>query len=219
MIETPRLHRYSDGEFMLSFGESTGPQILVLQPLFEEMNRCRATVMELARSLAARDIGCWIPDLPGTGESLVALESLEWAQWLEATEAAAALILALTGRTPLSLALRGGALVEPANVARHWRLAPTSGRSLLSDLRRSALASGSDPASPAGYRLHEDMVAHLQTCEPEAHSAVRTLRLRSDDRPADCHIDGDPIWRRPEPVTDSALSAAILEDIVAWVAV
>ncbi len=38
---SPRILTYGDGEAMLGFGPANGPQLLVLQPLFEEMNRTR----------------------------------------------------------------------------------------------------------------------------------------------------------------------------------
>ena len=216
MTDGPHVHQYSDGEFMLAYGPKNGPQIFVLQPLFEEMNRCRALVSGLCRALAAKGIGCWLPDLPGTGESLSALEAVTWAQWIEAVEAATTLIAAETGEAPWSVALRGGALVEAGKLTRRWRLSPTTGRSLLSDLRRSALASGSDPATPAGYRLGDDLSAKLATVEPVAGAHIRTVRLLSDDREADHRIAGAPIWRRPEPVSDPTLLNAVVEDIAGW---
>ena len=140
---SPRILSYGDGEAMLGFGPAEGPQLLILQPLFEEMNRTRALIVAIARGLAARGIGCRLPDLPGTGESTQALDTLGWLDWRDAVTAAAA-GAAISG----TLSFRGGALLDDAIDAPHWRLAPTSGRSLLSDLRRSALASGSDPATP-----------------------------------------------------------------------
>jgi hypothetical protein len=217
MSDGPRVRQYADGEFMLAYGPKRGPQLIILQPLFEEMNRCRALVSGLCRALAAKGIGCWLPDLPGTGESLRALETVTWAQWIEAVEAATTTIAAETGEAPSSLALRGGALVEAGTLARRWRLSPTTGRSLLSDLRRSALASGSDPATPAGYRLGDDLGTKLAAAEPATGIAIRTARLLSDDREANLRIAGGPIWRRPEPVSDPILLDAIVDDIAAWV--
>jgi hypothetical protein len=216
MSDGPRVYRYADGEFMLAYGPKSGPQLVILQPLFEEMNRFRVLVSGLCRALAAKGVGCWLPDLPGTGESLRALETVTWAHWIEAVEAASALIIAETGRAPLSLALRGGGLVEAGTFTRRWRLSPTTGRSLLSDLRRSALASGSDPATPAGYRLSSDLSTQLATAELAVGAGIRTVRLLSDNRAADHRIPGAPIWRRPEPVSDSALLDAIVDDVVGW---
>lgn len=201
---------------MLAHGPKDGPQILVIQPLFEEMNRCRPLVAALCRRLAAEGMGCWLPDLPGTGESVRALATVGWADWAAATRAAAAMIHAETGQTPMTVAIRGGALLDGAIDTRHWRLAPTSGRSLLSDLRRSALASGGDPATPAGYAPSTTLIAGLETADPIEGGMVRTVRLASDDRPADRRIEGAPLWRRPEPVQDLAMVTALVDDIVDW---
>jgi len=214
----PRVHPYADGEFMLAYGPPDGPQLLVLQPLFEEMNRCRAMIAGICRALAERGIGCWLPDLPGTGESLRALDDIRWEDWLAAIEAAATMVRNETSTLPSTFAIRGGALLDQAAVSRRLRLAPTTGRSLLSDLRRSALASGSDPARPAGYTLSPALVDALANAEPSADGDVRTLRLASDDRPADRRIDGTPLWRRPEPATDKGMEVAIVEEIASWIA-
>jgi hypothetical protein len=214
---SPRVRHYADGEFMLAYGPQDGPQLLVLQPLFEEMNRCRAMIAGICRTLAERGIGSWLPDLPGTGESLRALDTVGWDDWLGATEAAATLIREETGAVPVTLAIRGGALLDHKAGPKRLRLAPTTGRSLLSDLRRSALASGSDPAHPAGYTLAPVLADALGSAEPVSDGDVRTLRLASDDRPADHRIEGTPLWRRPEPMTDEAMEAAIVEEIAAWI--
>jgi len=209
----PRILHYGDGEAMLAFGPMNGPQLLVLQPLFEEMNRTRALIAAVCRGLAERDIGCWLFDLPGTGESPQPLDRLTWQDWRAAVSAAiAATGVAIHG----SLAFRGGALLDDAVAGRRWRLAPTSGRSLLSDLRRSALASGSDPATPAGYRLPIDLAGPMADSDVVAGDGIRTVRLVSDDRPADVRVEGIPVWRRPEPQRDDALARLLIDDIAAW---
>ncbi len=211
----PRIHPYGDGEAMLGFGPTDAPQLLVLQPLFEEMNRTRALIVAVCRGLATRGIGSWLPDLPGTGESPQALDRLRWQDWRDAVPAAvAAAGVSILG----SVAFRGGALLDDRVAGRHWRLAPTSGRSLLSDLRRSALASGSDPATPAGYVLAPELAEPLAAADVAADDIVRTVRLVSDDRPADLRVDGIPVWRRPEPQPDDALAASLVDDIAVWAA-
>lgn len=213
------VHPYIAGgarEFMLAYGPDHGPQLLILQPLFEEMNRCRALVSALCRALARRGFGCWLPDLPGTGESPRALETVDWALWSDAVRAAARLIEAERGRSPDCVSLRGGGLFDDLVDARRWRFAPTSGRSLLSDLRRSALAGGGDPTAPAGYRLSAALGDALQAADVVADDDARTLRLVSDDRPAHRHVDAAPLWRRPEPTRDDALAALLADDIIEW---
>lgn len=213
---SPRVHHYGDGEFVLAYGPQDGPQLLVLQPLFEEMNRCRAMIAGTCRALAERGIGTWLPDLPGTGESLRALDTIGWEDWLGAAEAAAAAVRAETGTSPWTLAIRGGALLDRPLVRPTLRLAPTGGRSLLSDLRRSALASGSDPAHPAGYTFSPALAEAMAGAEPSVDGDIRTLRLSTDDRPADRRIGGQPLWRRPEPAADAAMVSALSDEIVLW---
>lgn len=217
--DAPRVHPYIAGgarEFMLAYGPDDGPQLLILQPLFEEMNRCRALVAALCRDLARRGVGCWLPDLPGTGESPRALETVDWALWNQAVRNAAGLIGELSGQSADCVSLRGGGLLDGGVDARRWRFAPTSGRSLLSDLRRSALAGGGDPTAPAGYRLSPALNEALHTADVVADDEGRTLRLVSDDRSADRHVDAAPLWRRPEPTRDDALAALLADDIVEW---
>jgi hypothetical protein len=201
---------YGEGGYGLAFGPEDGRGLLILQPLFEEMNRSRALVSALCRMLAARGIGTLLPDLPGTGESPRAIEDVRWADWVEAVKALPA--------TAGTVSLRGGALLDGVREGPRWRFAPTSGRSLLSDLRRSALAGGGDPAAPAGYPLSTQLAEALYAAEVVSDDAARTLRLVSDDKPADLHVEGAPLWRRPEPEGDDALAARLADDIAAWIA-
>jgi hypothetical protein len=200
---------YGEGEYLLAFGPEDGPTLLVLQPLFEEMNRSRALVSALCRALAARGIGTLLPDLPGTGESLRAIEDVRWADWVAAVKA----LPSTTG----TVSLRGGALLDALRDGPRWRFTPTSGRALLSDLRRSALAGGGDPAAPAGYPLSAQLAEALYAAEVVPDDGARTVRLVSDDKPADLRCEGAPVWRRPEPEGDEGLAARLADDIVAWV--
>ena len=217
--DAPRVLTYDlsgSPEFVLHHGPDGGPQILVLQPLFEEMNRCRALVSALCRGLARRGFGCWLPDLPGCGESPRAIEDVRWNDWSASVEAVEKRIRAETAHAPAIVSIRGGSLLDGQHPCPRWRLSPTSGRSLLSDLRRSALMSGSDPSTPSGYLLSAGLVEGLQQADVSVAPNIRTLRLASDDRPADRHIEGSPLWRRPEPTSDDILAQCLIEDIALW---
>lgn len=212
----PRVHWCDHGRDepipILQWGEGTGRQLLVLQPLFEEMNRCRALVAELCRGLAENGLACWLPDLPGTGESRRAIETVGWDDWRSAVEIAARFSGATT-----SIAIRGGTLLD-GGLARRWRFAPATGGSLLNDLRRSALVGGGDPAAFAGYPLAPAFAARLAEQSPADLPHTRTLRLASDDLPGDRHIDAAPLWRRPEPQSDPILASLLAADIREWIA-
>jgi hypothetical protein len=214
IADAPRVHDLTGGA-LLSYGPSDGPQLIVLQPLFEEMNRCRALVVAVCRTLAARGIGCWLPDLPGTGESPLALEEVGWDDWHAAVIATADLIVHETGSRPRSVAIRGGALLDGAIDGPRWRLSPVPGASLLTDLRRSALASGSGEA-PAGYTIPPALAEALQGAVPDNAPAIRTIRLTGDARPANAHVDGPALWRRSEPASDAALAALLADDMTEW---
>src|SRR6187551_1263766 len=62
-------------EAMLRFGPATGPVVIAVMPLFEEANRTRAFMVALLRALAERGVASVLPDLPGTGESLIETEN------------------------------------------------------------------------------------------------------------------------------------------------
>jgi pimeloyl-ACP methyl ester carboxylesterase len=97
-----------------------GAPILFLPPLFEEMNRTRALIAATMRALAGRGFGCWLPDLPGTGESERALEECEWGDWAAAAEAVAE---RLNGRA-VTVSFRGGSLLDGVKATGRWRMSP-----------------------------------------------------------------------------------------------
>ncbi|USI72114.1 hypothetical protein [Sphingomonas morindae] len=196
--------------FVLHYGDPAAPPLILLQPLFEEANRCRALLAGLARALAQDGFGLWLPDLPGTGESPAALDRIGWADWQALCAALAAHVAASSGRPPRTVALRGGALLDGIGVAR-WRLSPADGAALLRDRARAArLGDGAGEDHP----LAPTLAAPLAAATPQG--AARTARLRDDPAPADVRLAGAPLWRRAEPAADADLLAAMAEDIRAW---
>jgi pimeloyl-ACP methyl ester carboxylesterase len=185
----------------------SGPALLFLPPLFEEMNRTRALLATTMRALAADRFGCWLPDLPGTGESARALEEVSWQDWRDAAAAAfeAAGAVAAVG-------LRGGALLDEAAAVR-WRFAPATGASLARDLGRAGLMT----EGGGGYAPSEALLGALAGAEPASGRTVRTLRLATDRGEADHKLEGPPLWRRAEPQNSYELARAIASDISVWV--
>jgi pimeloyl-ACP methyl ester carboxylesterase len=185
----------------------SGPALLFLPPLLEEMNRTRALLAAVMRRLAADGFGCWLPDLPGTGESERPLEEIAWDDWRAAAQSA----LAASGAVA-AVGLRGGALLdEPA--ALRWRMAPASGASLARDLSRAGLMT----EGGGGYSPSAGLVAALASAEPAAGATARTVRLATDRADADLKLDGPPLWRRAEPQTSPELASAMASDISTWV--
>jgi hypothetical protein len=180
------------------------------------MNRCRTILVAVARQLAGRGVGCWLPDLPGTGESPRALADVDWEEWpLAIADACRA---AGNGQPPFLAALRGGTLIDhQAEVAGRWRCAPVSGDALMRDLERAREFAGSpgDPDEHAGYAIVPSMADALRRAEPAA-TPTHLVRLESDPSPADLKIDAPPPWRLAEPDPAPALAAALADDLARW---
>jgi len=210
---------------------ANGPAILFLAPFFEEANRTRHFLIEVMRGLSRRNFRCFLPDMPGTLESLTSLESLGWSDWTGAAQAAAE----HAGATHV-VSLRGGALLDGTVDARtRWRLAPADGSALLRDLVRIRLAADredgcassaaeveakalAEPFDVAGYRIAPGFLTALKGAALADAATLRTVRLATDAQAADAKLAGQPLWRRSEPEHDPALCESVVGDISDWIA-
>lgn len=215
-------------EAMLRFGPGGGPVVVAALPLFEEANRTRTFVVTILRMLADRGIASALPDLPGTGESLVPSGDVTLTDWRKAFEAAAASL----GK-PHTVAIRGGALVTlAASRKSSWIFSPVDGEALVRDLQRARQIA--DPGAPplidlamtapagtrtevAGVELSVDLLHALLDATPDRTTPNRVMRLESDPGEASAKLPGAPLWRRSEPDNDLALAALLADDIAAWV--
>lgn len=204
----------NDREWLTRVGPPDARPILFLPPLFEEMNRTRALIMAAMRALALRGFGCWLPDLPGTGESERPLEDCGWEDWREGARAAAEHVRTQSGQPLVTASIRGGCLLDDGlGAGRHWRFAPVEGASLARDLARSGLVGG---GNAAGYAPPADLLAALGIASPAQVSPLRTVRLASDRAEADAKLTGPALWRRSEPGTSYELSDVMALDIRNW---
>lgn len=209
-------------EFCLSFGAEHARQILIIPPLFDEMNRMRRVLVSAMRDLAERGVGSQLIDLPGCNESKAALAEQSLQSWREAAAACAQQL----GATHIA-SFRGGALVDDGAAALpHWRLAPAKGRSLLKTMIRARIAgekeagnalteatllaqAEKEPIELAGNMLGLAMVAQLGSAEPAALATLVERKLGED-------VAGSPLWLRAEPQDDPDFAAAIAADLVSW---
>ncbi|HYW15461.1 MAG TPA: hypothetical protein VE891_04815 [Allosphingosinicella sp.] len=191
-------------EWMMRIG--SGPALLFLPPLFEEMNRTRALLAAVMGTLAGDGLSCFLPDLPGTGESERALEEVSWQDWRDAAGSAFEAAGACA-----SVSLRGGALLDEAAPVR-WRFAPATGASLARDLSRAGLMT----EGGGGYAPSARLLDSLGAAEPAPGKRVRTLRLATDRAEADLKLEGPPLWRRAEPQSSSELAEAMALDVSNW---
>ncbi|MBN2972297.1 hypothetical protein JW805_09750 [Roseomonas aeriglobus] len=221
-------------EAMIRLGPDHGPVVIVALPLFEEANRTRTFAVTMMRALAECGVASVLPDLPGTGESLVALQDVTLTTMREAHEALT-LSFDAAGRRTYAVGIRSGALLDPfsLNFGR-WHLAPQSGEDVLRELvriknaeaggtarydRHTIIGADEDPIRIGGQSLSSDLLADLPGALIFAGAGVaqRTVRLDSDPAPADRKVAGAPLWRRAEPGNDIALAEALAEDIAQWV--
>ncbi|MGE5721782.1 MAG: hypothetical protein ACM3YM_04905 [Sphingomonadales bacterium] len=208
-------------EWLMRIGSPEQIPLLFLPPLLEEMNRTRAFLATIMRRLAAQGFGCWLPDLPGTGESERPLESCRWEDWRSAAASAAEHVRTVTGRAAALVGFRGGALLDDMEASGHWRFAPVEGASLARDLVRSSLVAAAEQPGEAmelaGYRLHPDLLRDLEAAHVRTVAPLRTVRLQSVRGEAELKVPGPALWRRSEPGNAPDLAERLSADIAAWI--
>ena len=199
-------------EYALSFDKGRAVRMLVVPALFDEANKLRHLTVEVMRRPHGAGIDCFLPDLPGTNESLRDLAGVELEDWRMAVEAAARHF----GATHL-LALRGGGLLVPGGLP-GWLYAPVKGASLLKTmLRARILASreaGLEETSEAllergleqglelaGFILSGEMIRQLQAAMPAGDARLTVIEQDL--------VEGRPLWLRAEPDHDPAQADAL----------
>lgn len=216
-------------------GPLAGPQVLIIPPLFEEMNRTRALLAGVGRRLGERGIGSWLPDLPGTGDSDLPLTAISWQQWQNALLSLSELIYASSGSEIHILSVRGGALLgEPISARSRYCLAPVaSGERVLRELLRARLAADQEHGTPttsagletrletepvelSGYPITPTLAADLRHATLPDTPATRTVGVAGGT--GDHLFDGPPLWRHAEPAAAPALAAALADDLADWIA-
>lgn len=208
-------------EFCLCVGEDVASRyVLIVPPLFDEMNRTRRMLVSMMRALAERDVRTLLPDLPGCNESLADISVQTLDGWRDALRA----IASEMGVTHI-ISLRGGALIDDVAKVPVLRLAPVKGSSLLKTMLRTRLIadkeagksttaddllaqSKSQPLELSGYSLSAAMLESLERAAPADLPQVQEVSL--------AEINGSPLWLRAEPQDDPAMSAAFAAKIAEW---
>jgi hypothetical protein len=209
-------------EFCLSFGGDSARRILIIPPLFDEMNRMRRVLATAMRDLAKRGVGSVLIDLPGCNESLASLHEQSLNGWRDAVTACAEQL-----EITHIASLRGGALIDGGKPdLPHWRLAAVKGASLLKTMVRTRIAGEKEagnsiteaailaqaetaPVELAGNLLGPAMVVHLANAEPLDVPQLTERKLGQD-------IAGSPLWLRAEPQDDPVFAANIAADLDRW---
>ena len=193
-------------EYALAFDQGRERRVLVLPALFDEANKLRHFTVEVMRRLDAAGIDAFLPDLPGCNESQAPLAEQTLHGWREAAADAAERF----GATE-ALAIRGGALCEPAGLP-VWRYAPATGSSILRAMLRARVIASKEAGivetreglldrglqeglELAGYRLGAMMIRELEAAEP---GGVALANIAQGD------LGGAGLWLRAEPDHDPA---------------
>lgn len=218
-------------EFCLKAGSAHDNHVLIIPPLFDEMNRVRSMLVDVMEILTDNGIGSILPDLPGSNESLFPQDQASLSIWKQAL----ADCFTQLGRPGFVASLRGGCLIDDFdNHSRRWRLTPAKGRSLLRTMMRTRVASDkeagistslsgltelarSEAINLAGNQIGSAMFSELQEAVASESSDIRLMKLDSDKTEADGHLAGTPLWLRAEPDSDAVLSSAIANDLIEWV--
>lgn len=195
-------------------------KLLIIPALFDEANKLRHFTVEVMRALDRRGIDSALPDLPGTNESLAALDTQSIESWRAAIDAAAEHF-----EITHSLALRAGAVLLPAHRP-SFAYAPLSGskqlRAMLRARRIAEREAGREVSldtlaekaraqgiALAGWRISSSMFTQLEHAEPRAG-------------PSHCIIEHGQIgaaalWLRAEPDHDrqgaQSLARAIAQTV------
>jgi hypothetical protein len=208
-------------EFALAFDRQRRHRLLIVPPLFAEMNRTRRLLAQTMRALDGHGIDAMLPDLPGTNESLQPFFGQSLHGWRTAMARAAQGFAATH-----VLAVRGGALIFP-NALPGWVLEPLMGSAILRQMLRARVLSAreagrhedsagllelgrSEGVMLAGYDLGPALIAGLESARPldEGQREIRQAEL-----------GGGALWLRAEPGDDPAqaarLAAIVAEGIAA----
>jgi hypothetical protein len=217
-------------ELCLSIEAPSARRVMLVPPLFDEMNRMRKMMVDVMRSLHALEISSFLPDLPGTNESLIALERVTLSDWKKAIEACAE-----QHQISHVASFRGGALIVAGmQSANHWIFSPAKGATILRTMLRTKIAADREaglstslaeltaraeagPLELAGNIIGPELFAQLNAADIADMPNQRIVRLESDSKPSDVQIAGSALWLRAEPDDDLAMSSAIAQDIAGWI--
>lgn len=199
-------------EYALAFDHRRTNRVLIVPALFEEANRMRRMMAGVMRRLDGAGIDCFLPDLPGTNESLAPLSEQTVESWRRAVLAACDHFAATR-----VLTVRAGAILAPAGLA-GWRYAPSGGDGTLKTLLRARILASREAGREenaeallaqgrtggldlAGYALGPAMIAELEQSFLPESSQLRDIAQSS--------LGGGGLWLRAEPEYDPAQADAL----------
>lgn len=230
-LEYSRYEFQGNDELCLKVGGHHTQSILLIPPLFDEMNRMRRMLLDVMRLLDANGIGSVLPDLPGTNESLFPQQQASLAVWRQALRDCSNIL----PKCQHIASFRGGCLIDDfAKDMPKWRLSPAKGNALLRTMMRTRMASDKEAGlstnmvqlteeaqqgavNLAGNSISASMFSELQEAVPSLSDDVRTAQLETSAHTGDIKLPGSALWLRAEPDEDLLLSGAIATNLVSWI--
>lgn len=206
-------------EFAVQCDAYRSKRLLIVPALFDEGNRMRRFTVEVMRRLhtggAPSGIDSFLPDFPGSNESLQSLQTQDPTDWLDAMTAAARHFNASH-----VLGIRGGCLFTPQRLP-SFHYAPAKAPAILRQMMRSRMLSsreaGSEETSKelaelalksgitlSGYKLGADFYRQFELMTPSSSATI----IAQED------IGGSGLWLRAEP-DENVEQADALAQIIA----
>ncbi|QTD56458.1 hypothetical protein [Parasphingorhabdus cellanae] len=231
-LDYARYHFEGHDELCLRAGVGHPTTILIIPPLFDEMNRMRRMLVDMMRLLNERGIGSALPDLPGMNESLFPQEQTN----LMICRQALVECFATLPKCRHIASFRSGCLIDDfTDSAEKWRLSPVKGLKLLRMMMRARIASDKEAGlstdmtqlaveaeqghvNLAGNHISSTLFSELQDAAPEPSDIIRTAVLENNASAANVRLAGSALWLRAEPGDDMLLSGAIATDLTSWIA-
>lgn len=212
---SPLPHGGTGEEFALACDRGRPLRLLIVPALFDEANRLRRFCAEVMRRLDTGGVDAFLPDFPGTNESLRPLPDQDAESWRAAMTAAADHF----GATHV-LALRGGCLFTPSGLPA-WHYAPVKGANILRSMIRARLLASREAGKEenrealteeaqnhgivlAGYALGPALFRDLEAFAPDPAVPVITQE----------QVGGSGLWLRAEPDEDSVQADALASLLV-----
>jgi len=205
-------------ELLLSFDQARAHRVLLVPALFDEANKLRRLTVEVMRRLDADGIDVFLPDLPGTNESLAPLETQTLARWQAAVRDAAKQLNATH-----IVSFRAGSLLLPDDIP-GWAYAAETGASILKTMLRAQILAAREAGVHetrerllevgrreglrlAGWPLGAQMIRELEAAEEQSLASIHTRVTQSE-------IGGAGLWLRAEPGFDRAQADAAAQRII-----
>ena len=223
-------HYVHDGreEAIVQTGPVDAPRhLLIIPPLFDEMNRMRRTLILAMRDAAGRGLTCSLIDLPGCHESMAEMAAQTLDHWRRAAAAAAH----SCGATHV-VSVRGGGLIDSGVPLPRWRLSPVAGAPLIKAMLRTRIAAEKEAGRAittddlramaakdgvitlGGTTVSQAMWDALESATIDSEDALRTVQVGAEAGPDT--LIGRALWMRAEPGEDTAMASAMAADWDAW---